>query len=157
MKILMLHGLESSPGGTKSDFLTAKGFKIVGPSLPKDSWDLSLQIAQDAFDVEQPALVIGSSRGGAVAANLVSGAVRLILIAPAWKRFGTARTVKPGTQILHSEHDDVVPLADSRELVTLSALPADALIVAGADHRMKDPAALEALWQAVARVNPDGA
>ena len=31
---------------------------------------------------------------------------------PAWKRFGTAKTVKPGTVILHSGADDVVPFAN---------------------------------------------
>src|SRR5208283_4037409 len=35
--------------------------------------------------------------------DIESGSTRLILLCPAWKRWGTAKTVKPGTTILHSE------------------------------------------------------
>lgn len=149
MKILMLHGLESTPGGSKSDHLAAQGHTVVNPELPRDSWERSLEIAQAAFAREQPDVVVGASRGGAVAANLVVGATPLVLIAPAWRRFGSARTVKPGTWILHSPHDDVVLIADSHELVRASGLPPGALISVGADHRMKDPDALAALAHAV--------
>ncbi len=38
--------------------------------------------------------------------------------------------------ILHSESDDVVPIAHSRELVTRSALTATALVIVGSDHRL---------------------
>ena len=37
------------------------------------------------------------SRGGAVAMNIDGGEARLVLLCPAWKKWGTARTVKPGT------------------------------------------------------------
>jgi len=38
--------------------------------------------------------VVGSGRGGAVAININSTSVRLILICPVWKKLGTAKTVK---------------------------------------------------------------
>ena len=53
--------------------------------------------------------------------------------------------VKPGTVILHSEADDVVPIADSRELLRASGLPASALLLVGDDHRLADPVPLAAL------------
>ena len=56
--------------------------------------------------------------------NINSGDAKLVLLCPAWKKWGTARTVKPGTVILHSRADDVVPFADSEELVRTSGLPA---------------------------------
>ena len=77
----------------------------------------AVKIAQAEFDKHQPQVVVGSSRGGAVAMNINSGEARLVLLCPAWKKYGTARTVKPGTVILHSRADDVVPFADSEELV----------------------------------------
>jgi len=40
--------------------------------------------------------------------------------------------------ILHSRADDVVPFADSEELVKSSGLPAGALIEVGSDHRLAD-------------------
>ena len=46
--------------------------------------------------------------------NINSGDAKLVLLCPAWKKWGTARTVKPGTVILHSRADDVIPFADSR-------------------------------------------
>lgn len=62
--------------------------------------------------------------------------------------FGTAKTVKHGTVILHSRADDVVPFADSEELVRSSGLPASALIEVGKDHRLADPEPLEAMLRA---------
>ena len=55
------------------------------------------------------------------------------------------KTVKPGTAILHSRADDVIPFADSEELVRNSGLPASTLIEVGCDHRLADPEPLEAM------------
>jgi hypothetical protein len=63
--------------------------------------------------------------------NIDSGSTPLVLLCPAWKRWGRTTTVKPGTVILHSEADDVIPIADSRELLRASGLPESALIVVG--------------------------
>jgi dipeptidyl aminopeptidase/acylaminoacyl peptidase len=73
------------------------------------------------------------------------------LLCPAWKRWGTVRTVKPGTMILHSEADDVIPIAESRELVRASGLPDSALVVVGTDHRLADPKPLRAMLEACER------
>jgi dipeptidyl aminopeptidase/acylaminoacyl peptidase len=51
--------------------------------------------------------------------------------------------VEPGTVILHSRADDVVPFGDSAELVNNSSVPASALIEVGDDHRLADPELLE--------------
>jgi hypothetical protein len=80
--------------------------------------------------------------------NLRSGDARLILLCPAWKKWGTAKTVKPGTVILHSRADDVVPFSNSEELVQNSGLPALALIEVGNDHRLADKEPLEAMLRA---------
>ena len=77
-----------------------------------------------------------------------SGAAKLVLLCPSWKKFGTARTLKPGSVTLHSRADDVVPFADSEELVRCSGLPASALIEVGKDHRLADPEPLEAMLKA---------
>ena len=87
--------------------------------------------------------------------NIDSGDARLVLLCPAWKKWGTARTVKPGTVILHSRADDVVPFADSEELVRNSGLPASALIEVGTDHRLADPEPLEAMLEACESGDPE--
>ncbi len=81
--------------------------------------------------------------------NLQSGQARLVLICPAWKKWGNARTVKAGTVILHSRADDVVSFGDSIELLSQSGLPETSLIEVGQDHRLADPEPLGALVRAV--------
>ena len=59
--------------------------------------------------------------------------------------------MKPGTVILHSRADDVVPFADSEELIRSNGLPASALVEVGGDHRLADPEPLAAMLQACER------
>lgn len=54
MKILFLHGWTSVPGGRKPTFLTNAGHTVLNP-------------------LHHPDVVVGSSRGGAVAMNIESG------------------------------------------------------------------------------------
>src|SRR5262245_35720845 len=118
MKILFLHGWRSVPGGVKPTFLGQHGHEVINPRLPDEDFAEAVRIAQTEFDKHRPDVVVGSSRGGAVAMNLQSGNARLVLLCPAWKNHGSARTVKRGTVILHSRVDEVVPFADSEELAT---------------------------------------
>jgi hypothetical protein len=148
MKILFLHGWQSVPGGVKPTFLAQNGHEVVNPRLPDEEFPLAVKIAQAEFDKHQPNVVVGSSRGGAVAMNIKIGDARLVLLCPAWKKWGTAKTVKPGTVILHSRADEVIPFAHSEELVRNSGLPVAALIEVGTDHRLADPEPLKAMLEA---------
>jgi hypothetical protein len=74
--------------------------------------------------------------------NITSGDAKLVLLCPAWKKYGTGATVKAEAVILHSRADDVVPFAHSEELVKKSELAAMALIEVGNDHRLADPESL---------------
>jgi alpha-beta hydrolase superfamily lysophospholipase len=149
VKVLFLHGWTSKPGGVKPTYLADHGHDVLNPALPDEDFAEAVRIAQAEFDRLRPDVVVGSSRGGAVAMNLRAGDVPLVLLCPAWKRWGTARRVKPGTVILHSEADDVIPVADSRELLRASSLPESALVIVGDDHRLADPEPLRALLRAV--------
>ena len=148
-KILFLHGLESQPGGTKPQYLEKHGYKVFNPSLPKSSFDESVNIAQKIIDEQEPDVIVGSSRGGAVALCIKPGNAKTVLIAPAWKRFdrtGHEMTPGAGCIILHSEADDIVSIDDSIELSEESELT---LIKVGSDHRMSDADALEGMLDAV--------
>jgi len=145
MKILFLHGWQSVPGGVKPTFLRESGHEVLNPKLPDDDFSIAVRIAQSEFDRHRPDVVVGSSRGGAVAMNMSVGGVRLVLLCPAWKKFGSRRTVKAGTMILHSRLDDVVAFGDSEELVRNSNLPRQSLIEVGADHRLADPDSLRSM------------
>ena len=83
-----------------------------------------------------------------MAMNINSGTAKVVLLCPAWKKFGTARSLKPGTVILHSRADDVIPFADSEELAMNSGAT---LIEVGTDHRLADQEPLEAMLRACDR------
>ena len=57
-----------------------------------------------------------------MALNIDSGEVKLVLLCPAWKMRGTAKTAKPGAVILLSQADDVIPFADTFNFHALSAI-----------------------------------
>ena len=86
-----------------------------------------------------------------MAKNVNSGDARLVLLCPAWKKWRKVKTVKPGTVILHSRADDVIPFSHSEELVTKSGLPMEALIEVGTDHQLADPEPLAAMLRACER------
>jgi alpha/beta superfamily hydrolase len=147
--VLFLHGWTSKPGGVKPTYLAGYGHTVLNPALPDEDFAEAVRIAQAEFDKHQPKVVVGSSRGGAVAMNIRSEGAALVLLCPAWKKWGTATTIKPGSVILHSEADDVVPIADSRELLFRSGLPESSLVMVGNDHRLADPQPLAAMRKAV--------
>ena len=70
MTILFLHGLNSTVGGVKPTFLAQHGHTVLNPALPDDDFDEAAKIAQEEFDQHHPDVVVGSSRGGAVAMNI---------------------------------------------------------------------------------------
>jgi hypothetical protein len=128
----------------KPTYLKDRGHDVINPALDDDDFDAAVRTAQQAFDRIRPDVVVGSSRGGAVAMNIDSGDAGLVLLCPAWKNWGSAKAVKASTVIVHSRADDVIPFAHSEELATSSGAM---LIEAGDDHRLADPEPLSVmLW-----------
>jgi hypothetical protein len=148
-KILFLSGYGTKPGEINPNILRTHGYTVVEPDLPDSDFARSVTIAQRVFNRHQPEVVVGWSRGGAVAMSIDSGHASLILIAPAWKNWGTMTTVKAEVTILHSPYDELVSIEDSRELLENSGLPPDQLRVVGEDHRMIDEEAFATLLEAV--------
>jgi hypothetical protein len=148
MQILFLHGWTSVPGGKKPTFLKEHGHDVLNPSLPDDDFPESVRIAEVEHNRHHPDVIVGSSRGGAVAMNMDSKHTPLVLLCPAWKNWGTATRVKANTMILHSRADDVIPFTDSEEILAISGLPPATLIEVGNDHRLADPEPLQAMLEA---------
>ena len=145
--ILFLHGWHSVPGGVKPTYRKDHGHEVINPALNDDDFDAAVHTAQAEYDQHQPDVVIGSSRGGAIALNINAQNTPLVVLCPAWKNWGTVRTLKPNTVILHSRNDDVISFADSEELVGSSGLPPETLIEIGNDHRLADDESLSVmLW-----------
>jgi len=78
-----------------------------------------------------------------------SGGAPLVLLCPAWKRWGDARTVKANTHVLHAKDDELVPFSHSEELCRESGLPSDRLIRTGHEHALVDDHSLERLTQTI--------
>lgn len=152
MKVLYLHGWQSGPGSTKASWLAAHGFQVCDPLLSSTDFHLALEAAREAFAAFAPDFIVGSSRGGAVAMGLDAGPVPLVLLCPAWKRWGEANTVPGGTVILHSREDETIPFQDSLDLLANSGLDEGSLIVTGSDHRLSDDESLRNLLAACLRL-----
>lgn len=145
MKILFLHGKESSPYSTKVTFLRERGHDVVAPALDASNWEQSVMAAREAATDESPDVVVGSSRGGAVAMAARIDAP-MVLVAPAWAKYAPWATVSGRTIVVHAPTDDVVPFLDSLRLQKAFGCR---VISAGTSHRMRDPDALEAIIAAI--------
>ena len=147
MKILFLHGWHSVSGGVKPTYFKNHGWTVINPVLDDDDFSAAVSIAQAAYDQHLPDVIIGSSRCGAVAMNIVSHETPLVLLCPAWKKWGNARVLKSNSLVLHSRNDDVISFHDSEDLIAQSNLPPDTLIEVGNDHRLADESSLDVmLW-----------
>jgi len=80
MKILFLHGWNSIPGCVKPTYLKDHGHEVINPALPHEHFAEAVKIAQAEFDKQRPQIVVGSSRGGAVAMNIDCGEAKLVLL-----------------------------------------------------------------------------
>jgi len=117
MKILFLTGWHAAQGCIKPTFLREHGHEVIEPVLDDEDFSVAIRTAQHAYDVGQPDVVVGLSRGGAIAMNIDIGETPLVLMCPGLKRWGKASTISKKTAILHSRTDDVVPFTFSEELV----------------------------------------
>ena len=146
MKVLFLHGLESKPGGTKAIALKEAGYEVLNPALPRKPFDIAVKIAQDVINNEKPSVIVGSSRGGAVAMAVDPKGADLVLIAPAWKKYGVSKSINKAI-ILHSETDDIVPFEDTQELFRNNT--GLHVISCNDDHRMRKEETLKIIVESV--------
>jgi pimeloyl-ACP methyl ester carboxylesterase len=143
-KVLFLHGLDAQPGGVKPTFLAARGHDVSNPALPREDFDASVRIAKNALQTQRPDVVVGSSRGGAVAMAMKPDGLPLILLAPAWRFFLDQPTLVGPVHIIHSPADSLIPIDHSKELRRL--FPDQVILYESGDrHTLTDPASLEQL------------
>ncbi len=95
----------SVPSGVNPTFLTQHDHEVINLALPVEDFEDTVHIAQAGYDKHQPGVIVGSPRGGAVAVNIHSGDTPLVLLCTAWRDWGTIRTVKKSTVILHTQAD----------------------------------------------------
>jgi len=126
-RVLYLHGLGGRRAGPRTERLIDLGYGIVYPDLPPDDYAHSVEIAQ--AHVTGVDLVIGSSRGGAVAMGLTTDKP-VLLLAPAWKLCGIQPVVpNERTYIIHGLADERVPHSDSEELAGACGIGGNLILV----------------------------
>ena len=157
MKVVLAHGLEGHPEGTKASHLRAGGVELIAPDCRKRSLADRIERVAEALDAHPGALLVGSSYGGLVAAWLATQRALpgLVLCAPAlqWVEAPVTdpeRLCIPSTTpttVIHGTRDEVVPIAGSRLLK--ARCPHIQLIEVDDDHRLG--ASLDDLMAAVRR------
>jgi hypothetical protein len=144
-KVLVLSGWLTKTS-SKAAFVRGLGFEVACPILP--SWRLgaAMRRARDAHDRLQSDVIIGASRGGAIALAIPDDRP-LILLAPAWRYFGVRPRPDAQGVVIHSPRDRLVPLGHSRALCR--RCPGLRLVITGAEHRLNCPAGRRALATAL--------
>ncbi len=144
-KALVLSGWMTRTS-SKAAFVRGLGLEVECPRLP--SWRLKAAIrqAQDAHDRLGSDVIIGMSRGGAIALAIPEDRP-LILLAPAWRYFGVRPRPDLEGIVIHSPRDRIIPLGHSRELCR--RCPGLRLVITGIDHRLNCPSGRGALARAL--------
>ena len=141
MKIVYLHGLHSSPMSYKRKVLEDMGHTVCAPHLQPDNWSASVSHARNTINRVKPDVVVGSSRGGAVALAIQPDCP-MVLIAPAYAKYYPEAKLSSNACVLHSMDDEVVPYSDS---VKLTESRPGHLYKVGGNHRMNDEEAITTL------------
>ena len=145
MKVLFLHGLNSNPGGSKAQALLNAGYDVFNPALDVP-FKIAVEIAQNVINSEKPQVIVGSSRGGAVAMAVDAKGAKRVLIAPAWKKYGVPCRAESAI-VLHSKTDNIILFKDTEML--LEKNPNLKLIICDDNHRMKKEETLQKIVECV--------
>ncbi len=145
MRIVYLHGRMSSPNSQKCKFLRENGHEVFAPKLISHDWAQSVNAAREIMEKVMPDLVIGSSRGAAVA-MATNTTVPMVLICPAWGKYAPWSMCRGNSTILHAKKDRIVKFSDSKLLSEASGAK---LIEVGKDHRMNDENTMKALLEVI--------
>ena len=166
MKLCFLHGLDSSPQGTKASLLRAYDPSCLIPNLPPDINE-RLKVLKHEFC--EPVLLVGSSLGGLTALmyamshpEMVHG---LVLLAPAvgtkvgglftgeQERIISSVYIPRGipTVVIAGFRDEVIPLSSIRAMIERSPDPGNIqLLEVDDDHNLHK--SLDLILQAIERI-----
>jgi len=166
MKLCFLHGLDSSPQGTKASFLRAYDSRCLIPNLPPD---INERLKVLEHGLREPMLIVGSSLGGLTALmyamshpEMVHG---LVLLAPAvgtkveglftgeHKRIMSSVYIPQEipTVVIAGFRDEVIPLSSIRAMIERSPDPANIqLLEVDDDHDLHK--SLDLVLQAIGQI-----
>lgn len=138
--VLFLHGLESNPQGKKARWLAAR-YLAHAPLLTTRHFPTALDEARAAIRAHAPAVVVGSSFGGALLlALMTAGDFRgpAVFVAQAGVKLGIGDRLPDGARaiLVHGTADDVVAFEGSARLAASLPRGAELWPVEGGDHRL---------------------
>ncbi len=139
-RVLFIHGLESSPKGTKARVL-AEHFPSETPRMDTSDFEGCVQAQAAAIRRFRPDVVVGSSFGGAVAVALLQRGLwrgPSLLLAQAAALQGLRPELPTGVRVwlVHGARDDVVPPTASRVLSRTGSSSLVRLFEIDDDHRL---------------------
>jgi hypothetical protein len=139
-RVLFIHGLESSPQGTKARRLSAR-FESLAPAMDTRDFEGCVRSQATAVRDFAPDVVVGSSFGGAVAVALLQRGLwsgPTLLLAQAALRVGLPAELPHGVPIwiVHGRRDEIVDPEDSRALARAGGPAHVRLVLVDDDHRL---------------------
>ena len=141
LRVLLIHGLEGSPQGSKAVFLS-KRFDTLTPHMDTSSFEGSVETQTKALAEFRPDVLVGSSFGGAVAVKLLQQGVwkgPTLLLAQAARHFDVEERLPEGVPVLvvHGTKDDVVDIDGSRRLANTGSPERVRLVEVDDGHRLQ--------------------
>ena len=120
LRVQFIHGLEGSPQGAKARLL-ASHFDARTPAMDTNDFEACVTLQAEVLRDFQPAVLVGSSFGGAVAVALLQRGLwrgPTLLLAQAALRRGLPAALPVGVPVMlvHGLRDDLIDPEDSRRL-----------------------------------------
>lgn len=156
MRVLFMHGLESSPRGDKAVYL-ARHFEALTPAMNTGDFQACLAQQTAAIAAFAPDVVVGSSFGGALAVVLLAQGAwtgPTLLLAQASARFDPTLRLPADVPVLlvHGTRDDVVDIEGSRRLARTGTPARVRLLEVDDGHRLQTLIADDRLAELVREV-----
>jgi pimeloyl-ACP methyl ester carboxylesterase len=138
LRVQFIHGLESSPQGTKAR-LFAERFTARTPAMDTRDFEACVRVQAAELARFRPDVLVGSSFGGGVAVALLQRGLwrgPTLLLAQAALRQDLPPRLPEGVRVwlVHGLRDDIVPREDSRTLARSGTPGLVRLIEVDDDH-----------------------
>ena len=142
VRVQFAHGLEGSPEGAKGR-LFAEHFMACTPAMDTRDFEACVELHSEALVSFRPDVLVGSSFGGAVVAELLARELwsgPTLLLAQAALRRSPSQRLPLGVRVwlVHGTRDEVIDPEDSRRLAETGSADRVRLIEVDDDHSLHE-------------------